>query len=346
LLLEYSHSIDELTAHVNEQANNARRTLMGASDENKFLLANPKIVSTSDMRMRRTQQTRHAKKFMEVMKKYQEMQTNYKGRYKGQLERQYLIVKPNATREELDKLTESDGAAVLTQQMFSMANRSLAKKQLDEMKERHHDILAIEKSIQELHQMFLDMALLVDQQGELIDRVGEHVEASADYTAKAAVQMEAAVSSKRRSQRCKWIMFGILLFIIIGVGIYLAILFGTGKSSGGSSPPSSAPPPPSPAPPAPGPAPAPPGPARTPAPAPGAPPPAGGQPQQQSTGPVKKRNRPNVVLNFDDQNKANEPNPINSILEDESAANEPDASISKKTTRNIYHKNRRHRHHS
>lgn len=90
---------------------------MAASEENQFLVAHPGAATPSDMRMRRTQQAKNAKKFIEVMRKYQDMQSMYKGKYKGQLERQYLIVKPGATKEELARLTESDGAAVLTQQV-------------------------------------------------------------------------------------------------------------------------------------------------------------------------------------------------------------------------------------
>lgn len=40
----------------------------------------------------------------------------------------------------------------------------IAKQQLMEIEARHADILKIEKSIRELHEMFLDMATLVQQQ--------------------------------------------------------------------------------------------------------------------------------------------------------------------------------------
>jgi Syntaxin len=39
------------------------------------------------------------------------------------------------------------------------------------IKEQHKDILELEKSIIELHQIFVDMAALVDAQGELIDQI-------------------------------------------------------------------------------------------------------------------------------------------------------------------------------
>lgn len=195
------------------------------------------------MRIRRTQQAKQAKRFIELMKKYQDMQNLYKSKYRAQLERQYLIVKPMATREELDRVVGADGANVLTQQMlFSMSNKALAQTQLTEMKERHHEIVTIERSIQEIHQMFMDMALIVDQQGELIDRLGEHVENTLEYTQKGAQHVEAAVASKRRSQRIKWILsiIGIVVLIIIGVTLWIEL----GGSRGGSSNPPPPPPPP------------------------------------------------------------------------------------------------------
>jgi t-SNARE complex subunit (syntaxin) len=239
-LLGLGRIIDEFTSKVNDQANSIRITLKACSEENDKLTGK---ITSSDMRIRRTQQAKQAKRFIELMKKYQDMQNLYKSKYRAQLERQYLIVKPMATREELDRVVGADGANVLTQQMlFSMANKALAQTQLTEMKERHHEIVTIEKSIQEIHEMFMDMALIVDQQGELIDRLGEHVENTLEYTQKGASQVEAAVASKRRSQRIKWILsiIGLVLLIIIGVTLWIEL----GGSKSGSSPPQQQPPPP------------------------------------------------------------------------------------------------------
>lgn len=41
------------------------------------------------------------------------------------------------------------------------------------------DVLTLEASIAELHQMFLDFALLVEQQGELLDQIEYQVGQSA-----------------------------------------------------------------------------------------------------------------------------------------------------------------------
>lgn len=94
-----------------------------------------------------------------------------------------------------------------------------------EMKERHHDILAIERSIKELHQMFVDMALIVEQQGELVDRIEDHVGNTLEYTEHAALEMRQAVEKQRGMQKKRWILVIIALVIlgIIGGSIWYAI---------------------------------------------------------------------------------------------------------------------------
>lgn len=42
---------------------------------------------------------------------------------------------------------------------------------LDEVKDTYHDVRRLEASIIELHKMFMDLALLVDRQGEMLDQI-------------------------------------------------------------------------------------------------------------------------------------------------------------------------------
>ena len=46
---------------------------------------------------------------------------------------------------------------------------------IQEIQERHDVVKDIEKIFKELHQVFLDMAVLVHAQGEQLDNIGTHV---------------------------------------------------------------------------------------------------------------------------------------------------------------------------
>ena len=56
-----------------------------------------------------------------------------------------------------------------------------------EIEERHEAIKELEQGLTQLHQMFVDMATLVEQQGELILNIENSVTKASDYVAKGAI---------------------------------------------------------------------------------------------------------------------------------------------------------------
>ena len=66
------------------------------------------------------------------------------------------------TNEELEEMLEQGNAAVFTQGI--MMDTAQAKQTLADIEARHADIIKLETSIKELHDMFMDMAMLVESQ--------------------------------------------------------------------------------------------------------------------------------------------------------------------------------------
>jgi syntaxin 7 len=85
--------------------------------------------------------------------------------------------------------------------------------------EREREIENIHKGVQEISELFTDMALLVTQQGETINSIQDNIEASANNTEKAVIQLNKAKKYQSkyrvRSFYCFIIIFIILLIIII-----------------------------------------------------------------------------------------------------------------------------------
>ena len=54
---------------------------------------------------------------------------------------------------------------------------------------KYQDVLTLESSVAELHQMFLDFALLTEQQGELLDQIEFQVKQAGDYIEDANVDV-------------------------------------------------------------------------------------------------------------------------------------------------------------
>lgn len=66
------------------------------------------------------------------------------------------------TDEELEEMIEQGNPAVFTQGIIMETQQ--ARQTLADIEARHADIIKLENSIRELHDMFMDMAMLVESQ--------------------------------------------------------------------------------------------------------------------------------------------------------------------------------------
>ena len=193
------------------------------------------VVSSSDIRIRENLLNTLTRKFVEVMKEYQSAQAKYKNEIMKKTKRQVQIVKPDATEDEMEAVIRSGGADKLIQEQIltGEANESI-KYMYQNINQRYNEIMAIEASVQELHQLFLDMALLVEQQGELLDSIEYQVQQTEEHIEKGNVQMMGAIKhmiSIRRTQAyccCA-------LLVICGIVILVVVIM-ENKNGGGSKP--------------------------------------------------------------------------------------------------------------
>ena len=213
---------DLIVKECTNRANQVRK-LLKAMDKTLKKLSESVDPSSADLRMRTTQKTQLTKKFLDTMNDFQNMQVEHKDKQRQQLQRQFLIVRPQATSQELENLVDNENGQQMLQQVFSLTSKQEAREQLEDMKSRHQDIVSIEKNILELHQLFLDMSILVEQQGDMIDQIDKHVEMAGNYTGLAAVQLVKAVKSQKNAMRRKWCILTVL-FIIFAILIVVLII--------------------------------------------------------------------------------------------------------------------------
>ncbi|XP_029171818.1 syntaxin-1A isoform X3 [Nylanderia fulva] len=175
--------------------------------------------SSADLRIRKTQHSTLSRKFVEVMTEYNRTQTDYRERCKGRIQRQLEITGRTTTNEELEEMLEQGNPAVFTQGIIMETQQ--AKQTLADIEARHADIIKLENSIRELHDMFMDMAMLVESQGEMIDRIEYHVEHAVDYVQTATQDTKKALKYQSKARRK---LFLILICVTIAVIILIIIL--------------------------------------------------------------------------------------------------------------------------
>ena len=97
-------------------------------------------------------------------------------------------------------MLDSESGPIFAQQILA-SGQPETKKTLQEIKNRHQELQKLEKSIVELHQLFLDMAVLVEAQGEVINEIDQNVEQAVNYTAEGYRQMKKAVVYQKRARK-------------------------------------------------------------------------------------------------------------------------------------------------
>jgi len=167
-------------------------------------------------------------KFLDLMTQYQEAQRSYKDKNTDKLRRQFRIVNPEMTNEEIEKAIESGEtrnvfAAKITQAKYQQE----AEDALNYVQNKHKQIKKLESSINELHQLFVDMAVLVEAQGELVNQIEKNVGDAVVYTEKGVQQLKKANEYQRSSRKKMCCLMICLMIIIMVVVIPIALQAGS-----------------------------------------------------------------------------------------------------------------------
>ncbi|KAM8961085.1 syntaxin-2 [Pelodytes ibericus] len=176
--------------------------------------------SSVNLRIRKTQHTVLSRKFGEVMITYNEIQIQFRERSKGRIQRQLEITGKTTTDDELEEMLESGNPSIFTSDIIS--DSQITRQALNEIESRHKDIIKLESSIRELHDMFVDIAMLVETQGEMINSIEKNVENAEEYIEHAKEETKKAVKYQSKSRRKQWIA-AILVLVLLGL---IALIIG------------------------------------------------------------------------------------------------------------------------
>ncbi|WPK27218.1 hypothetical protein PUMCH_004595 [Australozyma saopauloensis] len=171
------------------------------------------------------------KRFLELIQTFRLAESNNREQTKIHAERQFKIVKPDATPEELRAVVEDgSGAQQIFQQAMMQSNRrGEARTVLNEVQVRHRELLKLEKTMAELTQLFHDMEELVIEQDQPIQQIEEQIN-TAQYDIEQGVghTQKAVVSAKKARKKKIWCFFICVLILVI-LGLILGLYFGLRK---------------------------------------------------------------------------------------------------------------------
>jgi len=200
-----------------------RKLLVQVKDRIKKIEVSNLKVNSGDLAVRKPQTANLRQKFMDILQEYQNVEYQNRQKYRDRMERQYRIVKPNAVQEEIEAaLDNDDGGQIFAQSLMNSTRYGAAKDALQEVQNRHDDIKKIERTIEELANLFQEMQILVEAQDTTIVQIEEHAVQVQTNLEQGVVHVEKALDSAKAARRKKWYCFiiTIILLVIIAVLVY------------------------------------------------------------------------------------------------------------------------------
>ncbi|PKU69138.1 syntaxin-related protein KNOLLE-like [Dendrobium catenatum] len=169
------------------------------------------------------------KKLKELMTDFQRLRQRMMADYREEVERRYFTLTGEVPPEEVvEKIISEGKSEELLKKAICSSGRGLVTETLSEIQDRHDAAKVVEKSLLELHQLFLDMAVIVEVQGEKMDNIEHHVSNASHYIKGGTKELNHAKIYQRSSR--KWFCLAILLLLVLVLLIVIPIASSLSKS--------------------------------------------------------------------------------------------------------------------
>uniref|UniRef100_A0A7N0UP82 t-SNARE coiled-coil homology domain-containing protein n=1 Tax=Kalanchoe fedtschenkoi TaxID=63787 RepID=A0A7N0UP82_KALFE len=163
------------------------------------------------------------KKLKDMMDDFQSLRAKISAEYKETVERRYFTVTGQKADEDMiENLIASGESENFLQKAIQEQGRGQIMDTISEIQERHDAVKEIEKNLIELHHVFLDMAALVEAQGQQLNDIESHVAHASSFVRRGTDHLQEAVEYQRSSR--KWYCYAVLLVIVIIIVLLFPIL--------------------------------------------------------------------------------------------------------------------------
>ncbi|XP_006792511.1 syntaxin-11-like [Neolamprologus brichardi] len=125
-------------------------------------------------RIARTQYACLSNGFRDAMFDYNEAEMSHRESCKAQIQRQMEIMGREVTGEEVEEMIEKGQWNIFNDNIVTEGRT--ARSALSQVEKRHQELLDLESRIKGIHEIFLDIAVLVEEQGPMLDSIQNNVQ--------------------------------------------------------------------------------------------------------------------------------------------------------------------------
>lgn len=135
--------------------------------------------------------------FQQSMFLYNETIASKQEKCKTFIVRQLEVAGKEVSEEEVNDMLQHGKWEVFNESLLT--ETSITKAQLSEIEQRHKELVSLENQVKDLRDLFIQISLLVEEQGESINNIEVMVTSTKDYVINTKEKFGLAVKYKRRN---------------------------------------------------------------------------------------------------------------------------------------------------
>jgi len=171
-------------------------------------------------RIHQSQINIQSRRFYGLWMKHNDQMDEYKNKIKELFRRQCRIANRN-------DLTDEDIETMLSEgnfEMFgSLGETAKAHQQLRDLENRHADFVKLEKSIQEVYELFTELSAMVEEQGNSLDLIEMNIENTAANANEGAKNLKQAQKKKKKTRKFKLISGAVVSVVVVVIIVIVAV---------------------------------------------------------------------------------------------------------------------------
>ncbi|XP_020667756.1 syntaxin-11 [Pogona vitticeps] len=134
--------------------------------------------------------------FQEAMFEYNQTEMNQRENCKIRIQRQLEIMGKDVSGNQIEDMMEQGRWDVFSENLLSDAKG--ARSALNEIETRHKELMKLESRIREVHELFLQVALLVEEQADTFNIIELNVQNVEDFVGEAKGEVRRALEYRRK----------------------------------------------------------------------------------------------------------------------------------------------------
>lgn len=213
-------------SQIDDRTNDSRVLMEDCRKRIKHLYEKGKKPKTPEEQMRKNQQLTLAKQLYTIAQEFQAMQLNLKTDVVDKLRRQYKIVRPGANASEVEDYISNasmyNSQANNVFQQAALNGKEQALFAFQEAKIQQTQLEKLNKAIEEMLNLFQEMQLLIDVQGEQVNEIQINSESVVVNMQDASKEMSKAIAHRISARKRAWCIF---VLVLVALGVLAIIIY-------------------------------------------------------------------------------------------------------------------------